>query len=368
MFASAYSNWVVSQFSLAVIAAIPASHPRHRILGDVLSKLAEWNSRPSWLKTESYEWCSVICEEYQDLGVVRQLLLDSLRIAGLRGGRHPGRPIESAYTERHRHIANAIFNSGDDELIRGLLLALVGVGEDHDIPRLLGKLPSDLICLWLDDSTSPEPVRQLVIRSVECLGPWEGDRVKEKEFTALLDRLRVRVEDMVSKERWLKLLLRVVRSSQGRHDLPHLYWELIVELAVEVALGHPVGDDLQVMTLLEEEKEWEKLEYWSGYLWLQWLPSFDGDIPRVLGPTTRSLFRNRLGAVQKLEQWVERSRWDVQRSELLRSIMKRGKAPKWFRSRTDREFVSVVTSETLIQRQTSRSTSSAGVESEVPAL
>ena len=332
MFASVYSDWVVSQLSLAVIAAIPASHPRHSFLGGVLSKLAEWDSRPSQLKTEAYEWCSAICEEYQGLGVVRQLLLDSLKI-GSRGRRRRGWPIESAYRKRHLHMANTVFNSGDDELIRGLLRTLVG--EDLDTPTLLGRLPSDLICLWLDDSTSGPKLRQLVIRSVECLGPLPGDRVGEKKFTALLNRLRVGTDEMDSKESWLKLLQRVVRSSQGRHDLPHSYWELIVELPVEVALVPPTDnnlqftslirfipslkEDLQVMSSLEKEKEWEKLEYWSGYLWLQWFPSFN-TILDVLAPTTLSLFRNRPIALQNLEQWVKRSRWPEQCSECLRSI------------------------------------------------
>ena len=156
-------------------------------------------------------------------------------------------------------------------------------------------------------STS-QRLRRLVIRSVELVGSQQVRQVGVEEFTALLDRLSVGTEDMDSEIEWLKLLLNVVRIPEGRRALPYSYWELIAELAVDQSWfpNDQIDHDLRVTLSLEEEEEWDMLECWSGFIWLQRCPKVDA-IPEDLERTMLSLFRQRPGAVKKLERRIQRS-------------------------------------------------------------
>ena len=280
----------------------------------------------------AYEWCSTICEGYQDLEDGRELLFMSLKI-GFRGLdiRDYSTDGGLVHTKYHRYMADIVFDSGDDEVIVDLLQAWTDT-HDHfntrELLELLNTLPRHLIRLQHQISTSRR-LRRLVIRSVENLGPQQVERVGVEEFTALLDHLSVGVCDMDFEVNWLRLLLYVVRSPQGRHCLPHSYWELMVELSVAAddswLPDYPIDDDLQVMFALEEEEEWDMLECWSSIFWILLPPKID-TIPEGLERATLTLFRQRPGSVQKLRQRLQRSRVPniLECLERLRLICERG--------------------------------------------
>ena len=153
---------------------------------------------------------------------------------------------------------------------------------------------------------------RLVIRSVERLGFLQVEQVGVEEFTALLDRLGVSVDDMDSEDEWLLLLLHVVRSPQGRESLSYPYWKLVVELAVnKLWLQSDLIDHKlrQVMPFLEGGGEWDKPECWSGFVWLLRCPSIDR-IPEDLKRVTLSLFRRQPGAAERIEKWMQSSNVD----------------------------------------------------------
>ena len=330
MFASVCLERVAFQLSHAIITAIPAAHPRHPRLRGTLLELAKWDNRPDWLRTMAYEWCSAICERYQGVEDGKELLFTSLKISfrGL-GVRDYFTDQGLVHTKHHRHMADIAFDSGDDEVIVDLLQAWTGTrnhSNTSELLELLDTLPRNLVRLQIFTS---QTLRRLVIRSVEHLGRQQIEQVGVEEFTALLDRLNVGIDDMDFEPNWLNLLLYVVRSPQGRRSLSHPYWELMVELSAAVHelwfLDYPINDDLQVMFSLEEEEEWDTLECWSGLVWLQRLPKID-TIPKDLERVTISLFRQRPGAVQKLKQWVQRSRMSrvPECLQCLRLICERG--------------------------------------------
>lgn len=178
--------------------------------------------------------------------------------------------LELTHTKNHRCMADIVFNNGDDEVIADLLRAWTvkrDLSETYKLLELLDTLPRNLIRLQHRMFTS-QRLRRLVIRCIEQLGSEQVGRVGVEKFTALLGRLSVGVGEMYLMRNWFKLLLDVVQSPQGRRGLPDAYWESMVVLAPDTS-GYTIHDDLVVMLSLEKEKEWYKLECWSGYFWLQ---------------------------------------------------------------------------------------------------
>ena len=328
MFVSICLDRVVSQLSHAIAAAIPTSHPRHTSLWRALSDLAGWSNRPKCLRLKAYEWCSAICKGYQNLEDGKILLLASLKI-GFRDLNPDS--LENAkfvHTEHHRHMADIVFNNGDGEAIADLLEALVGAPSRYrELLELLGTLPGHLVSLR--DRVLNQRLRKLVIGAIGYLGPEQLDQVGVEEFTMLLERLKVGINDVDARLSWLEILLLVVKSPQGRDLLPHSYWELIPRLSARVSEeyitstwklsripGHPatvverfsVSDEVipidenpKLMSSLLKGKR-DTLEYLCGSVWLLLSPDAT-TIPEALEDATRSLFREQPGAVQKLRQW-----------------------------------------------------------------
>jgi len=129
-------------------------------------------------------------------------------------------------------------------------------------------------------------------------------------FVGLLNHLRVTVEDMDTPHVWGSYLLDIIRSSGGIQHLSHWYWELLVEIVILdshwLRLDWDPVQSLQIITSLNEAKEWSKLECWMGIVWmlLQW--EVDVTVRGDLGHSMLLLLRQRPGAVQKLEKWMER--------------------------------------------------------------
>ena len=271
----------------------------------MLKSLADWGNRPSCLRVAAYEWCSAICKRYQSLEDGQELLFLSLKI-GFRGLNFPYHTIDVRliHTKHHQHVGDIVFNSGNGEAIADLLKAW---NEPTDtLYKLLDMWPRLLIRLQPAILTS-QRLRRLVIRSIERIGFQEFEDVRVEELTALLDRLNVGVADIMLRKDWLRLLLYIVRSPEGRRSLSYPYWEFMVELAdyVEWFRDASTDYDLKIMFSLEEEEEWDKLECWSGLVWSQRSLKID-TITEDLERATLSLLRQRPGALRKLQvrAWV----------------------------------------------------------------
>ena len=112
---------------------------------------------------------------------------------------------------------------------------------------------------------------------------------------------------MVSSLPWIRLL-GTLQTPEGTQLLPHWYWELLVELAISQSLSlvSEVTYNPQIMTFLAEAQEWNKLEYWMGTVWVSWPPEAGEITEEDLSSSTLLLFRQRPGAFQKPERWMER--------------------------------------------------------------
>lgn len=261
----------------------------------------------------AYKLCSAICEAYQGLEYGEDFLFTSLKIGfrGINFQDYYNNP-KLVHTKHHRRMAEIVFNSKDDEVIADLLRAWTGKYDDSDtygLLELVGTLLKLLIHHRHRISTSLT-LRRLVIHSVGYLGPKQVEQVGVEDFITLLDCLSVGVDDISSRSKWLNILLHVIRSPQGRRSLSHPYWEFMVELSLGTGgfwyRNLATDDDLWIMSSLEEQEEWDKLEYWGSSFWLrqdEGIQTTSEGLERM----TLSLFRQRPGAVQKLEPLLQRS-------------------------------------------------------------
>lgn len=62
-------------------------------------------------------------------------------------------------------------------------------------------------------------LRLLTIHSIECLGFHLFQQTEVEEINVLLGRLGVGINDVASRNRWLRLLLDIVQSPEGRRSL-----------------------------------------------------------------------------------------------------------------------------------------------------
>ena len=294
----------------------------------MLLELTKWDNRPDSLRAIAYEWCSAICGKYPDLEDGEELLFLSLKIA-FRGldFRRRWTPVRLVHAERHQRMVNIVFDSEDDEVIADFLHAWTSNSPSHMPHKSLGVCAEHLIGLNRLQSFSPR-LRQLVIRSVELINFQQFEQVGVEEFGVLLDNLNVCVCDVDSRSSWWEFLVYVVRSPEGRRFLPHPYWELMVELVVprSWAPSDPRDYEREIMVALEEEEQWDALECWSGFVWITRCPKIE-TIPEDVERVTLSLFRQRPGASQRLEQLLQRSGSShTPRSlECLRQICERGR-------------------------------------------
>jgi len=277
----------------------------------MLFELAKWESRPNCLRAMTYEWCSVICDEYPSLRDGEELLFLSLEI-GFRGldPRYLWKDARPVHSKHYQHMADIVFNRGGDEVIADLLQAWITHSFSQRPPKLLKSWVMHLIRLERAAFTSKR-LRRLAIHSVERLGFRPFKQVGVEVFAALLDRLGVGVDDLSdanSRNGWLGLLLGVVQFPDGGRFLGYQYWELIPELAATMGWFSyfPAGYEARIMVSLEEEQEWDMLECWVGFVWLLRRPKIHS-MPEDLERVTLLLLRRRSGVAERLERWLQRS-------------------------------------------------------------
>jgi len=307
----------------------------------MLADLAAWKQRPGCLATMAYELCSVILENYSSLADGELLLFLSLQI----GFRHldpqnPQIPTELVHTEHHQRMVNAVFGSGDEEVIADLLHAWTSHSDSHQPSPLLDVCAEYLVGL----RPSSRRLRRLAIRSTELIDHREFEEIGMRELCRWLDHLHVGVEDMDREDRWVNLLTSIIRHPEGVWGLPHPYWELLVEYSLSGSLQPEcIIWDPDIMTNLESDQEWGKLECWVGILWMLWPPETGVTTEADLGRVSLSLFRQRPGSVWKLgRRLVER--WNEERPEGVPESFRRvcDQANLGWRGRLDCKFLFVV--------------------------
>ena len=251
----------------------------------------------------------MIYENRQRLGGWENLLFTCLEI----GFRHldPQSPFIGArlsHTEHHRGLVDVVFKGQETEAIADLLHAWT-TRDDSSEPAyaLLDLCTGHLVGLHNLVPFSSR-LRRLVIRSVELIGYGGFEGVEVERFIQLLNHLRVTVKDMDRNHVWTRLLLDILKSSEGAQQLSHWYWELLVELAILVSpwLKGKIAYSPEITTSLVGAEEWSRLECWMGTVWLLWPPGADGMTEEDLDRPMLLLFRHRPGAIQKLEGWMER--------------------------------------------------------------
>jgi len=297
-------EWILHRLSKAICSAIIDTKAHLGFILYVLCDLVNLETRPMCLTRIAYDWCSVIYENRQRLCDWEDLLLTSLQI----GFRHLDPQDQVAiptltHTENHLGMVDIVFKSQNSDAIADLLHSWT-IGYSLHIPP-------DTCAEWLVCLCNLVPfssrLRRLVIRSVK-LASCEGFKgVGMERLVELLNHLRVTAEDMDNNHDWATLLLDTIKSFEGTQLLSHWYWELLLELAISQRfLLYIITYNPQTMIFLTEAQEWSKLECWIGIVWISWPPEADGITEEDLGRSMLLLFRQRPGAFQKLEQWMER--------------------------------------------------------------
>ena len=287
------------------------THSRRRSLTRILHGLTQWTTRPHYFAAVAYEWCSVICEKYQDLDEGETLLFLSLQI----GFRHqdPEREwVESGlgHTRHHESMVDIVFGSQQDEIIADFLHAWTSEGNYHEPHTSLILCAKHLVDL--PNTYSSPRLRRLVVRSVGLIGHQGIEEVGAESFVGLLNRLRVCVDDVDPRSAWMDLLLGVIGSPEGKDHLSYSYWEFMLELGPS---HHGPSLDLdhynpRITTSLQAAQEWDKLACWICVVWLKW-SLYSDMLSRNLEYAMSLLFHQRPDSITKLEEWMERSENDI---------------------------------------------------------
>jgi len=309
--------------------------------------LATWEERPACLTPMAYQWCSVFSEATEGLGQggmqiskIRQgdywFCLD-MEFAHVEPGRdlvHPDdnshvrgrplgldhaqcahlllrtlevgfrlaninryqRPLDLNHTSHHDQIFEAVFSCGDDEAIADAVGAWI-VGESSPASSC-----AHYFAMRMARATPLSPrLRRAGIRALE--NNWSTISISDALY--LLNCLHLDVDDVVGSNRpWSWLLVRVIRSPTGFESLSSHYWRLLGKLGISYTSSEP--RDVEVMKLLEEVEDWEKLEVWVPILWGFLVWEFIPDLVEDIGRVTLKMASQRPSALQKLENLCKR--------------------------------------------------------------
>jgi len=106
----------------------------------MLTDLAGGNSVPVAM---AYELCSMIFENYSNLTFFPFV---ASRLPYL-DPQHSRIPAELTHAERYQQVADAVFRSGDDEIIADLLHAWTSHGDSHNPPSSLDVVARHIVGL-----------------------------------------------------------------------------------------------------------------------------------------------------------------------------------------------------------------------------
>jgi hypothetical protein len=292
-------------------------HNSHRIwpLRRLLKDLLAWGNRPTYLIPTAYQWCFVISEKIREHGGestldFQHLLSHSLAIAFRHiGSSYISPTVQLSHSHHHEWMLDIIFTTENDDLI------------------------ADAVCVWIVDREVTPPgsctrrllkltergrpfsprLRCTIVRAVRHIWKWELEAA-ELELVYLLNDLEVSVDEMggaVGAWSWVELLQTALCLPVGRELLSSHYWLLLGNLISMSPEPHSYkGRQTEVMKLLGEAQDWEKLETWMLVVW--WSEAYHGpnqaqDIDRV----TLTLFRQRPSAIPRFEYLCERRTQDT---------------------------------------------------------
>ena len=273
-------------------------------------------NRPDYLTEMAYEWCTVICEVYQDLADGQRLLLLCLEVGFhhldlLHLPRFKG-------TQHHHRLMDIVFKSEEDAAIEDLLLALFSMDMSCELCR-----SPDMWTKYLEHLHIVQPfssrLRKHLLHFIQSVGYQELKGVGTQASIALLEDLHIGGEDVDwgYEMPWIRLLLDIAQSPDATQLLSYHYWELLVELSILKSRWLQLPDQYilsaQVMVSLEDAQEWDKLECWVGVVWINWPPENidtgdsremeDGGVTgRGLEDIMLSLFHNHPGVIQRLQK------------------------------------------------------------------
>jgi len=298
---------ILDRLSKVVVPTTGSTPTESKLIWMILYDLVRLETTPERLTEITYEWCSVIYENRESVRDWEGLLLLCLET----GFRHLDFQRHSTnftitHTEHHQGLVDVVFENHEMEAVADLLQAwTTGSNPYGSRVELLGLCARHLVGLQNQILSSPR-LRRLVIRFVELTEYAVPKEVGVDRFIEFLNHLHVTAEDIDSGSSWVELLLWTIQSSETPQHLSHPYWELLVELTVLSRLMMvDFTKGLQITTSLIEAEEWSKLECWVGSFWML-LRGQANPTERDLGHSMTLLFRQRPGAVQKLEQWVKR--------------------------------------------------------------
>ena len=159
---------------------------------------------------------------------------------------------------------DVVFSSDDDEVIADGVWVWV---TDHICAPASSGVRYLAKGVERDTPFSPR-LRWVSIRVIEHI--WRRElEMSGLEIAPLLDRLDVDADDVVEGDEWVLLLVGMVRLPAGPENVSPRYWRLLGKLTLAT---NPEVDfalcDVEVMKLLEEAEDWEKLEVWMVIMWL----------------------------------------------------------------------------------------------------
>jgi hypothetical protein len=176
----------------------------------------------------------------------------------------PGHGGPALRTFHREWMFKSVFSNKDDESVADAATVWI-VGGDQTPP-------GSFVCYFAKRMESSEAfsprLRQVAIRVIERF--WRSElEASGSEIIRLLNRLDVDVDDMVGKGSWAQLLVNVIRLPAGLESLSSHYWCLLDKLAQAVHRDvRFTPRDAEVMRLLEEAGDWERLEDWTVVVWL----------------------------------------------------------------------------------------------------
>lgn len=171
--------------------------------------------------------------------------------------------LDLEHTPHHEWIFEIIFSGEDDETTADALGVWLA-DREHMLPGLCSRYLAKR--MERDVPFSPR-LRQVVIHALQR--NWNNElAASAPDVVRLLNSLDVNVEDVKGRKEWTRLLIGVIRSPPGLEGLSPHHWDLLYKLIlVTDIVGGFAHRDAEVMKVLEEAGDWEKLEVWIVTLW-----------------------------------------------------------------------------------------------------
>ena len=305
------------------------SDPKYlQYLRQLLDFLATWESLPWVFAGMAYDWCSAISEKLRELNQGKAALENRLSPHNP-GSSHPQDEIADKYaalllraieigfrrfnlyassashTPHHYWMFDIIFSSDNDEVIESAVYAWVVDRTQETIGSYARRFSRRV------EKAIPfsDGLRRAITRVVEdCEPTMDGS---ELDISRLLNLLNLDVGNVVKGDKWLRILVGVIRSPMGRETLSLHNWCLLGELAFAESADRlfELGDvDMEVSGLLQDCEDWEKLEVWTLVIWSSFKLEPEERIEDIKRMTLRLLLQ-RPSALQRFKSLYEREEW-----------------------------------------------------------